>query len=141
MDLEELSNAIAEQLSSRIARPTHTYGQPTDGTNYPRIIVEPGSTDGPLISYADSFGSPDDGGLTIRFTLRLEVIGRARDSHIALYDYLSTGSRAASSIVGAIYADPTIGGRVTGATIRSADVQDIPDGPQVALLPLELVVV
>lgn len=141
MDLQDLTDAIAAQLKANIARSTHFYGQPVDLPSHPNITIEPGSTEGRAVEYSDTFGRsfhPGAGEMTLRFTLRLEVMGKEKDAHVALYDYLSTGSTSRSSVIRAVDIDPTFGGLVDSAVISGADIPPSTEGPLTALFPLTI---
>lgn len=94
MNLAEIATALGDQIRANVTRPTNVYVfDPKSTRQYPCIIIEPGE---PFVEYQTTFGT--DPLLDVNFTITVAVSARTLDEQIAIYDYLSDGDEATSSI-------------------------------------------
>lgn len=94
MNLADIADALAAQIRSQLTRPTNVYVfDPRSTRQYPCIIIEPGE---PFVEYQTTYGT--DPLLDINFTITVAVSARTLDEQVAIYDYLSDGDEATSSI-------------------------------------------
>lgn len=136
--LKEIREAIKTQLANKFDRGLNVYAYHPGSVQYPCLIVRPASD---YVEYFATFGG--NGLSDVNFELELMVVGRLVDAQIVIDDFLSVGTGSAASIVDALMADPTLGGKVQTVRPLSAlgygDVES-GDGPLSVRIPLAVTI-
>src|SRR6185436_5671203 len=127
MRLQAIREALDTALSSLARQPT-VYAYDPESRSGHNITILPGTE----YITPESIGQNYE--LCIYLDLRIEVPGRLADSQIAMDDYLSTGTGSTSSVVGAVLANPKLGGLVEDVIYLGCDGPNLDVDPITALV-------
>jgi len=127
MRLQAIREALDTALSSLARQPTVFAYDPESRSGH-NITILPGTE----YITPESIGQNYE--LCIYLDLRIEVPGRLADSQIAMDDYLSTGTGSTSSVVGAVLANPKLGGLVEDVIYLGCDGPNLDVDPITALV-------
>jgi hypothetical protein len=109
--LSEIRAAIGDQFRRHLAREINI---DVDSEGKPAPVVRLELADSDPIDYWVTFGAV--GLAAVRFDVVLEVAGADQSAVRRLDDFLSVGTGNGSSLVDAVFKDPTFGGACTAAT-------------------------
>jgi len=127
MRLQAIREALAVSLGNLARKPT-VFAYDPEGRSGHNITVLPG------VEYVTPESIGQNYELCIYLDLRIEVPGRLADSQIAMDDYLSTGTGSTSSVVGAVLANPKLGGLVEDVIYLGCDGPNLDVDPITALV-------
>lgn len=112
LTLADIRKAIGDQLRANIDREVSI---DVDGEGKPAPVVRLELAPSDPIDYWVTFGGNGIAG--VRFKLIVDPAGVDRSAVIRLDEFLSVGTGNGSSVMDAIYTDPTFGGVLTAGTV------------------------
>jgi hypothetical protein len=136
-DPKAIREAIKDQLKLHIAKDIEVFEYKPASPNYPYIAI---LTDDPYVGYHETFKSSSTGALCdVRMLLEVAQNGEAQNAQMYVDDLLSSGTGRTSSVIDAIEADRTLGGKVDTCIVsRAGPIVPNEEGAATALLPLQI---